>query len=231
MMAATIAHIFCALSLLNSNALHVDNIAEFIIGTCFPDIRYLGVVKRTETHAKNVTWNDVINAITSFEKGRLLHSLLDEKREEFIEQSHLYDLIPDSLFRSQVLKFYEDIILYEKIHNWQEIAHYFDIILDEETNYGIAHRDLRRWHDLLKDYVLKQPDTNQILFFLKERTNISMEKEKNFFKRFFIRCRSLVINQIAYFKLKSTMNTLKENQKLKVIIESFYQNINKFLVK
>ena len=51
-MAAPIAHIFCALFLLNNNIIDVDNIQEFIIGTSFPDIRYLGVIERDTTHVK-----------------------------------------------------------------------------------------------------------------------------------------------------------------------------------
>lgn len=230
-MAAPIAHIFCALSLLNSGALNVDNVADFIVGTSFPDIRYLGVIKRSETHEKNITWNDVINAPNSFEQGRLLHSLLDESREEFIEQHHLYDLIPDSQFRTQILKFYEDIILYGMIDNWSEIAHCFDNIPLEELDYGIENKNLKRWHNLLKDYVSKQPDANQILFFLQQRTNLDLEKEKSPFKRFIIRCKSAIINRIAYFKLRSTFNTLKKNKKLDRAIKLFYENINTLLIK
>jgi hypothetical protein len=230
-MAAPIAHIFCALSLLNNNVLEVDNVTNFIIGTSFPDIRYLGVIERNKTHVKNITWNDVINAPTSFEKGRLLHSLLDEVREEFIEKHNLYEFIPDSSFRTHILKFYEDIILYEMIKNWPEITHYFDTVLPEELRYNITNSDLKAWHHILKDYTSRQPNTSQILAFLQHHSARSIQKEKIFFKRFFLRCKGAIINRIAHFKLKSILHNLKNNNKLTASIKFFYENIDAFLMK
>lgn len=63
-MAAPIAHIFCALALLQQGKIKVADKQSFILGTSFPDIRYLEVIKRDQTHEKNVNWNDVINAPT-----------------------------------------------------------------------------------------------------------------------------------------------------------------------
>lgn len=230
-MAAPIAHIFCALSLLSSNAITIDNVTDFIIGTSFPDIRYLRVIERDKTHVKNVTWNDVINAPNSFEKGRLLHCLLDEVREEFIEQNNLYEFIPNSPFRTQILKFYEDIILYEMIKSWPQINHYFDTIIPEEIVYDININDLKMWHNILKDYCSQQPNTNQILKFLQLRLDLSAQKENNLFKRFLMRCKGTIINRIAYFKLQSTLNDLKSRKKLNTAITFFYTHVNTFLIK
>jgi hypothetical protein len=230
-MAAPIAHIFCALSLLNGNAINIDNIAHFIIGTSFPDIRYLGVIKREETHVENITWNDVINAPTPFKAGLLVHSLLDKVREAFVVKNNLYKFVPDSPFRTQILKFYEDIILYEMIKNWPDIIHYFDTILPEECAYNIKKNDIKIWHDLLKRYFLQQPDTNQILMLLQQRTTLDIQKEHNLFKKFFILCKGALINRIAYFKITSTLHKLKKYKKLNAAIKFFYKNVNTFLTE
>src|SRR5438045_2048548 len=105
--------------LLNCGAFDVTKKSDYVCGTSFPDIRYLGVIARDQTHTKNATWDDVINAPTSFEKGRVVHSLLDEARWEFVKRHHLSDhiLVPTWLYDT-VLKFYEDMLLYDLIKNW-----------------------------------------------------------------------------------------------------------------
>lgn len=230
-MAAPIAHIFCALSLLSDGAIEVENKSDFIIGTSFPDIRYLGVIRRGQTHVENVTWNQVKNASTSFEKGRLLHSLLDEVREKFIVKHNLYEFVPDSQFRTQVLKFYEDMLLYETIKNWSEIADSFDPILPEECAYDIKESDVKAWHDLLKQYISHKPDPYQIFLFLQRRTACIAQQESSMIKRFFIRCKGAVLNSIAYFKFKSMLKSMKKSKTLTYALNYFYRNINKFLVK
>lgn len=230
-MAAPIAHIFCALSLLSSNAIDIDNITDFIVGTSFPDIRYLGVIEREATHAHNVTWNDVTNAPTSFEKGRLLHCLLDEVREAFVVKHNLYEFIPDSPFPTQILKLYEDIILYEMIKNWADISTCFDTILPEECAYGIKNNDIKTWHKLLKRYFAQQPDTNQILLFLQQRAALAVQKETNLFKKFLMQCKNAIINRIAYFKLISILHKLKNHKKLTTSIKFFYNHVNRLLIK
>lgn len=230
-MAATITHIVCALSLLNNNALEVDNIKNFIIGTTFPDIRYLKVIQRKSTHIKNVRWTDIEKAVGSFEKGLLLHSRLDEVREAYIVERNLYAFIPNSPFRGHVLKFYEDILLYEMIDDWSKIADYFDTILAEEIKFNIKEEDIQTWHLLLKHYVSQKPNVSQIMEFLQEYTNIALQAEKNMFKRFFLQCKAIVINRIAYFKLRSMINNLKKNQEITDAIKFFYENIDTFLTR
>ena len=165
------------------------------------------------------------------EKGRILHCLLDEVREEFIEKNNLYEFIPDSPFRTQILKFHEDIILYKMIKDWPEICHYFDNILSEESAYGINVNDLKAWHNLLKNYFSQQPNTNQILGFLQQRLTLSAQKENNLFKRFLMQCKGAIINKIAYFKLRSTLSDLKNRKKLNTAINFFYTHVNTFLIK
>jgi hypothetical protein len=230
-MAAPIAHIFCALFLLNSGAIEVNNKSDFIVGTSFPDIRYLGVINRAQTHEENITWSAVKNASTSFEQGRLLHSLLDEEREKFIVHYNLYDCVPDSRFRTQILKFYEDMLLYETINNWPEIADCFDTIVSEERAYSIKENDLLLWHNLLKQYVSRNPGPYQIFLFLQQRTAFAVKHESNVIKKLFIQCKGAVLNRLAYLKFTLMLQELKKSKKLKAAMMYFYGNLHKFLVR
>jgi hypothetical protein len=229
-MAAPIAHIFCALFLLNSGAIEVENKSAFIVGTSFPDIRYLGVINRDQTHEENITWNDVNNASSSFEQGRLLHSLLDEEREKFVVKHNLYACVPNSRFRTQILKFYEDILLYEVIHNWSEIADFFDIVLPEESAYGIKKNDLILWHNLLKQYVSQQPDLYRIFLFLQQRTAFAVQQESNPIKQLFIRCKGAIFNRIAYIYFASMLHELRKSKKIKSAMTFFYKNIDQYMM-
>lgn len=52
--------------------------AAFIRGTVFPDIRYLGVIKRALSHTSGLTLADVAAAPTAWEAGRRFHCWLDD---------------------------------------------------------------------------------------------------------------------------------------------------------
>ena len=225
-MAAPIAHIFCALSLLNAGKLTVTDKCAFILGTSFPDIRYLGVIERNETHDAHVTWTDVEHAKSDFEKGRLLHAYLDIKREAYIVDNKLYDGMADTAYKTHILKFFEDTLLWKKIKTWDKICTYFDTILPEEQAFNIDPRHIHVWHSLLKKYVKQQPGPQDISHFLAYLSNIKL-KEKNIIKYVIKKIKSIIINKIIYFKLSRDFKQLADNQKLQQKIMHFYDNIAK----
>lgn len=151
-MAAPIAHIFLAVQLLAGPCKGLFNEKEFIVGTSFPDIRYLKVVERTETHFTNVTLQDILKEKDSFKAGMMFHSFVDEQREAYVVKNHLYDKIPAFRFTSQSLKFAEDELLKPRFHSIQ-YSGYFDDILDAEKAYGIDEQHIRVWHTLLQGYL------------------------------------------------------------------------------
>src|SRR5438552_12343909 len=116
-MAAPIAHIFLALEMLTGPFSGLFNEREFIIGTSFPDIRYLNVIDREKTHLSHVTLEEILQEPDSFKAGMLFHSFVDEQREKYIVAHGFYGELPSFIFITQVLKFAEDIIL----------KHYFTI--------------------------------------------------------------------------------------------------------
>ena len=80
-MAGPIGHIVLALSLLNGPLADKDR-AAFMLGTTFPDIRYLGVIERGKTHNNHATWQNVQTESSSFKAGMDFHALVDRGREQ-----------------------------------------------------------------------------------------------------------------------------------------------------
>src|ERR1700730_4679760 len=93
--------------------------AACIVGTLFPDIRYIAKVERSKTHDKNVTLAELRAEKNAFIAGKKLHSFVDEKRAEFIDQKGIYDIlttrfkVPKEHIHT-FLKFLEDELLYKK---------------------------------------------------------------------------------------------------------------------
>ena len=161
-MAAPATHIILALRL---PLLPEKNKQEFIIGTSFPDIRYLGVIEREKTHNNQATWKTIQQESSSFKAGMDFHALVDRMREDYMIEHNVYDKVSKSQRASQILKIFEDTLLYEKIDNWNEIACYFDTIHEEELRFDIKEYDIKRWHKILQDYLRKKPNESQLIKF------------------------------------------------------------------
>jgi|SRR5581483_6677611 len=150
-MAAPIAHIFLAVQMLAGLFYGLFDEKEFIIGTSFPDIRYLKVISREETHATNITLHDIMQEKDSFKAGMLFHAFVDEQREKYIVEQGFYEKLSDFKFVTQSLKFAEDEIL-RSLFDAAAYCAYFNIILKQEKAYNIAVKDIKRWHMFLKEY-------------------------------------------------------------------------------
>jgi len=150
-MAAPIAHIFLALQMLIGPFKGLFNEKEFIVGTSFPDIRYLKVIARDETHFEHVTLEDIMQEKNSFKAGMLFHSFVDEQREEYIVAQGFYKKLADFKFVTQALKFAEDEIL-RQFFDAAPYLFYFNEIIAEEKAFNIAEKDIKRWHIFLKEY-------------------------------------------------------------------------------
>jgi hypothetical protein len=126
---------------------------DFLLGTLFPDIRYLGVISREETHETAVTLNELIQEKSAFIKGKKFHSFVDLMRANFAEKWDIHTEIKDipREQRGMFLKLIEDEILYSK-QAWNSICKSLTDIHEEEKNYNIAEEDLSQWHALLSFY-------------------------------------------------------------------------------
>lgn len=157
-MAGPVGHILCALALLNSGALKVADEKAFIVGTCYPDIQYLGAISRETTHYPNIRWEDIVAAPTDFQKGVLLHSLVDEVRVAHLEKLNEAYIPSLPIMRSQIFKFFEDSLIYAQVQDWPRILHYFDeLIPEEKTIHNISNKALTNWHQFIITYCIQKP--------------------------------------------------------------------------
>jgi hypothetical protein len=150
-MAAPLAHIFLALQMLMGPWKDRFDHKKFIIGTSFPDIRYLKCVERGSTHVSQVSLEDIAQESGSFRAGLLFHSLVDLRREDFFKKHNLYDRFAHSRFTSHAIKFAEDELL-RPHYDTHAIRNYFNDILDEERAYGIPEDTIRTWHTFIQKY-------------------------------------------------------------------------------
>lgn len=170
-MAGPVTHIVLALHILHLLPTHID-IPTFIVGTSFPDIRYLAGLSREATHIEQVSWDDVCNEPCSFRAGMLFHNLVDIIRLEQFE-GDFYDRMSPDLYSATyrylfpiILKTAEDAWLYRKVNNWQTISSYFDCIYQEELDFEVDSIIIRDWHERIQKYILQEPDADSIAQFV-----------------------------------------------------------------
>lgn len=153
----------------------------FINGTIFPDIRYLGVIKRDQTHVKGVTLDLVSDESGSFRQGMLLHSWVDEFRQRYVRKAGIKASlahIPRSL-QDTFLKILEDQILQEN-YPLKDLNTLIATIPQEEKDYGIPLSALTQWHAGLSVYFTVQPSMilSQLSFFEQSMLNLDVETIK-----------------------------------------------------
>ena len=203
-MSAPITHIVLADKVFDTHFSGMSK-KEFLIGTSFPDIRYLGVIERDKTHFRNITLEDVKKA-DGFQAGFLFHSLVDGVRIKYMKSSGIYDLLSESRYL-QPIKFAEDEQLYGKIDSWGEIVDMFESILQEELDFGIQEKDLRQWHTSYQKYFSKKPTPSQreILF-----KNANHPQDK-------------------VLDIEECVSNIRTNTKVKEIIENLYKDFDNLL--
>jgi len=200
-MAAPITHVALAANVFDR--LFKDKTKkDFFVGTLFPDIRYLKVIKREQTHPPRPAMNNFTEE-DSFSAGLKLHSLIDITREKFIVKSGAYSLLPESKHATQALKMFEDCLFYSRINDWQKYIKYLDDVLPAETGFGVSSSDIERWHTILQKYFQSQPDEHTINEF----------------------GHSLGFSISALREINFTIDQLKTNKEIISIIEGLEQSL------
>jgi hypothetical protein len=159
-MAAPITHIVVASRLFETH-FSVKNRRDLLIGTSFPDIRYLGVLDRDKTHFDGLRLEDLKDD-DSFMTGMKLHSILDIAGERYRVENDMYRLCPESPHIIMSVKILEDEVLYPLIKDWSTIRAYFDAVLPAEKALGVEESMIRRWHSILQRYFRRHPDDSSI---------------------------------------------------------------------
>lgn len=132
------------------------NWSEFVIGTTFPDIRYLAKIDRNKLHYFN-TSEGKIPKDNSFKAGLYTHSLVDEKREDFIEAEGVYEFVSRDWTGASACKLIEDEVLYDKYKQWKQLLKTFDNPSKEEFKLVSDRKAVERWHKFLLDYFKEKP--------------------------------------------------------------------------
>ena len=219
-MPGPVTHIVFALAALNTpDCAHFDK-QQFVVGTSFPDIRYLGVIKREETHAPHVTWQDIVTERSSFLAGMKLHTLVDQARERFLQKSPLYNLVPDTPLVAKQLKIVEDSMLYRQHKDWKTITSYFNTITEEERMFGITDQDIKRWHTFLQKYLSLQKWHNRLKHFSFWRPALKLRLKFS---------RKLPLKKETVNRLIDTTGKLEKDTQITTILQTFYNSFLKFL--
>lgn len=155
-MAAEITHIVLA-ELAFNRLFKGKNKRNFFIGNSFPDIRYLGVIRRDQTHFLGITLSEIVNEKSSFWRGMKFHSWVDQTRSMVIFSNPEILTLEKGFSRPEHLRFHialkllEDEILYPKVSNWLEKISFLDNFLPEEESFDIPEEAIKRWHRILQD--------------------------------------------------------------------------------
>lgn len=150
-MASQITHIVLADKLLPTYFRDFER-QLFLLGNIFPDIRTPAHLKREKTHLPVKSIANVQSASDAFMAGVLLHNLIDEKREKFVESSGVYGLFQTSLYPPTVFKAFEDVQLYRKLPDWETIIDYLEFMPEQAASFGIDNAELQLWHKTLREY-------------------------------------------------------------------------------
>ncbi len=129
---------------------------EFVIGTLFPDIRYLAKIDRNSTHVFH-TSEEEIPKNDSFSAGKYVHCLIDEKREAFLRESGMYDLIFHETLPITAIKLLEDFLVYEEFNGWNEVIVALNTFPTKELSFGVEREKLVEWYSLLQEYFSQKP--------------------------------------------------------------------------
>ena len=153
-----------------------------MVGTLFPDIRYLGEAKRHDTHINHVTLEAVLNESDPFRAGVLFHSYVDEKREALLVEKGVYDPVRKTIpvHTATFIKLVEDEVLCRE-KNYSDVIVALISILPGEKQYQISESTLNKWHKLLTLYFISSPSfsLNVITLLNKGVGGISAEELKN----------------------------------------------------
>lgn len=129
----------------------------FVMGTLFPDIRYLGTVERDATHIREIVWADILVEADPFLAGAKFHSLVDKVRNEFMNARGMYDQCPPFLYDQQSLKLLEDELFYPLFPDWPRVVSYLRTTTAGPEHYGVSGESTVQWYALMGDYLSNPP--------------------------------------------------------------------------
>lgn len=155
-MAGPITHIVISERLLEKFILKTPVVKDFILGTSFPDIRYLAKIEREKTHFKVENIDD-IDKVNSFKAGLQFHSYVDIFTNKYIREKNVFSFCPESPFTHTIIKFLEDKYFYDRSNNWNKYIDYFKDVTSDELSIGVDRENISKWHTALVSYLSEEP--------------------------------------------------------------------------
>lgn len=130
----------------------------FMVGTLFPDIRYLGEASRETTHFHGLSLHDVLSETDPFMAGVKFHSYVDEVREALLVEAKLYDKVREKvpLHTATFIKIAEDEILYQESY-LSDVLVALITMYPQEREFNISDETLSKWHKVLTHYMVASP--------------------------------------------------------------------------
>lgn len=173
---------------------------EFFIGTSFADIRYIANIDRNLTHFSDINNHTDITETDAFTIGLKIHSFIDKKWVKYMKENKLYDQLPEGYLISQIIKVFQDKLLYQEILDWQQYLEYFNELISEEKSFNIPDELLSEWHRIIKFCISQKPTEDSAVQFLNSKLQ-KLDQEK---------------------EIRKTWKLLDNNEQVKKILEDFY---------
>ncbi len=184
------------------------NEGDFYRGTEFADIRYIANIDRNLTHFQEITLEEIKNS-DSFTAGLKVHSLVDLTREQFVRDSGLYELLPESRYLTQTLKAYEDALIYEQLVDVEKYLSYFSTLSDLELTFGISEETIIFWHQIIKDSIKQRPTEESTIYFLSQKLNLPDSE----------------------YEIRRVFRELQIIDEIKIVIEKYIQEFEELIKK
>jgi hypothetical protein len=129
----------------------------FMIGTLFPDIRYIADLPRSKTHVYHLSVKEIRAIKDPFLKGMRVHAFVDETRERFLKNNPIWDELKEYPGDSILfLKLLEDELLYPT-HDSSYISTYLETVENAEIDFGIPLPLVQEWHECLRLSLILRP--------------------------------------------------------------------------
>jgi hypothetical protein len=165
-MPSPISHLYYAQRL--AEKYPVEDMAAYLRGTVFPDIRYLGVIDRSKSHRTDVKLEEVMAEQNSWKRGYLLHCWLDSAWNGYWLQFGLDTDKPSHQTLWMAVKLAEDERLYPSIFDKPGLATVLIRPDDEALAYGVKAGDISRWGKLVGHLLLSPPTADTRAPFYRE---------------------------------------------------------------
>jgi hypothetical protein len=155
-MPGPITHIAYAQHLLKTRRPELDA-AVFIRGTIFPDIRFLNVIERDQTHQHGLSLEAVMQETRPWQAGMLFHSWLDDVWSEYFETVGLNLETVAGRRRLLAIKLLENHQLWRRVTGAADLAAQLVVVDEVAVAYGVAAADIERWGGLIGDTLAYEP--------------------------------------------------------------------------